>query len=291
MIREIQAKRLLGHITHPDDWFGTRYNMNLYRGCQHHCIYCDSRSECYGIEDFDGEVLVKVNALELLPGELASKREKGLIGFGSMSDPYTPAEIEYNLTGRALAIIAQHRFPLHLITKSDRIVRDIDVLEAVNEVGAWISFTLTTVDDDLAALVEPGAPRPSRRLEAMAALAERGIHVGVTLMPVLPWIEDNTENVTAIITQACEAGATHIIPAFGMTMRDRQREHFYAALDRHFPGLRARYERRYGGRYECDSPRGPALFALVERLREHLGFAVGVKPYRPHPDAEQLTLF
>jgi len=158
VIREIEAKTLLAHIRHPDPWFGIKYNMNLYRGCEHQCIYCDSRSECYQIEDFR-DILVKVNALELLERELPRKRVKGMVGTGSMNDPYTPAEARLNMTGRALQIIARHGFPVHIVTKSDMVVRDLETLCAINErTRAVVSFTVTTADDALSRIVEPGAP-------------------------------------------------------------------------------------------------------------------------------------
>ena len=180
MIREIEARVLLSSVKQPEPWFGLKYNMNLYRGCQHRCIYCDSRSECYGIEDFDGEVLVKANALDLLTDELSRKRVKGTIGTGSMNDPYMPAEAEQNLTGQALEIIAGFRFPVHIITKSDLVLRDLALLERISEVYSAVTFTLTTVDDELARKVEPGAPAPSARLRAMRVLADHGILTGVT---------------------------------------------------------------------------------------------------------------
>jgi DNA repair photolyase len=148
-VKDIQAKVLLSHVKQPDTWFGLKYNMNLYRGCQHRCIYCDSRSECYGIEDFDGEVLVKANAIELLREELARKRVKGTIGLGSMNDCYMPLERELNLTDRALALIAQFGFMVHVMTKSDLVLRDLDTLEEINQRYATVSFTITTADDEL----------------------------------------------------------------------------------------------------------------------------------------------
>jgi len=172
--REIEAKSLLAPVKQPDRWFGLRYSMNLYRGCQHRCIYCDSRSECYGIENFDGEVLVKANAIELLRHELAHKRIKGMIGTGSMNDPYMPLERTVRLTGRALEVIAEFGFPVHVLTNT---------LLAINRTRAVVSFTITTADDDLARQVEPGAPPPSARFRAMATLAERGIATGVLLRP------------------------------------------------------------------------------------------------------------
>lgn len=290
MIHEIQAKTLLAHISQPDPWFGMRYNMNIYRGCEHQCIYCDSRSECYGIEDFR-DVLVKVNALELLARELPRKRQKGLIGTGSMSDPYTPAEARYNLTGRAMEMIAEMGFPVHIITKSDLILRDLETLVEINRVRANVSFTITTADDDLAAKLEPGAPSPSRRLAALEHLVARGIHAGVTLMPVLPFIEDTEDNVREIITRAAGAGARYVLAATGMTLRDRQRTYYYEALDRLFPGLRGRYERAYGGRYHAAPPNARQLEATVAELVARYGLETAVSPYEAAPPATQLELF
>lgn len=290
MIRKIQAKVLLAHVKQPDPWFGLRYNMNLYRGCQHRCIYCDSRSECYRIDHFDDEVLVKTNAIPLLREELASKRRRGTIGLGSMNDPYMPLEAETRLTRQALAVIAEFRFPVHLITKSDRVLRDIDILTRIAQTYASVSFTITTADDELAGKVEPGAPGPSARLAAMKALTEAGIQTGVTMMPILPFIEDTEANIASIVEQASEVGATYILPWMGMSLRDRQRAYYYAQLDRHFPGLRARYERTYGDRYHCDSPKADQLYRYFESLCKETGILTSITPYEPQA-AEQLSLF
>ncbi len=290
-VKEIQAKVLLSHVKQPDPWFGLKYNMNLYRGCAHRCIYCDSRSECYQIDSFDDEVLVKVNAPDLLRDELSRKRVKGLIGTGSMNDPYMPLERTRYLTGAALEVIAEFGFPVHVLTKSDLALRDVALFQEIQRrTRAVVSFTITTVDDDLAAKVEPYAPRPSARFGALRKLADAGIETGVMLMPVLPFIEDTEENVTAIVERAVDGGARHVVPAFGLTMRDRQRTYFYAQLDRHFPGLRQRYERTYGNRYGCDSPNARNLYALFEELKARHGFDDRVRPYRA-VEAEQLSLF
>ncbi len=289
-VQEIQAKVLLSHRKNPEDWFGVRYNMNLYRGCEHHCIYCDSRSECYQIGDFDGELLVKVNAIELLRKELASKQVKGIVGTGAMQDPYTPSEARLNVTGQALGVIAEFRYPVHIITKSDLILRDLDELVEINKVHASVCFTVTTADDALGKILEPGAPLVSRRFQAARILAEHGIQVGITLMPVLPFIEDNVENITQIVTQAHECGVSYIVPWFGMSLRSGQREHFYAKLDEHFPGLRARYEAHYGDRYSCPCPNAGQLAEAFHRLREELGIATQVRRCRPQA-VRQLALF
>jgi DNA repair photolyase len=288
--REIQAKVLLSSTAHPDTIFGCRYNMNLYRGCQHRCIYCDSRSECYQIDRFDDEVLVKANAIELLRDELSRKRIRGPIGLGSMNDPYMPLEAHLNLAGRALAVIAEFAFPIHIITKSALVLKDLDTLLKIARTYASVSFTITTTDDDLAAKIEPGASRPSDRLAAMKVLADHGIQTGTTMMPVLPFIEDTEENITALVAQTAAAGGSYIIPGLGVTTRDRQRAYFYARLDEHFPGVRDRYERTFGNRYECPSPRARTLWPLFEEACRRHGIATRIPLYAPQA-ARQLPLF
>ena len=264
--------------------------MNIYRGCEHQCIYCDSRSECYQIENF-ADVLVKVNAVELLRKELKSKRVRGTIGTGSMSDPYIPLEARYRLTGKALEVIAEHRFPIHMITKSDMVVRDLDLLRAISMVYAAVSFTITTTDDDLARKIEPGAPLPSARLKALQALSAAGIYTGVTMMPILPYIEDTEHNVEAIVRRAHECGASYVIPWFGMSLRDRQRAHYYDKLDKLFPGLRAQYENRYGERYECAAVNADQLARAFAELCAQYGLTSQMRCYTPEPLVAQLGLF
>jgi len=290
MIREIQAKVLLSHVRQPDTWFGLKYSMNLYRGCQHQCIYCDSRSQCYGIENFNTEVLIKANAIELLRKELASKRQKGTIGTGSMNDPYMPLEEEANLTGRALQVIARFGFPVHVMTKSDLVLRDLDTLRAINGLYAAVSFTITTFDDDLGRKLEPGAPLVSQRLRAMSTLAQHGVYTGVSMMPILPFLEDSEENIRSIVQAAHAHGAAYIIPSFGMSLRDRQRAHYYSQLDRLFPGLRRRYERAFADQYHCPVPNARALEEVfIEECDRH-GVAPRMKQYEP-ATATQLPLF
>jgi DNA repair photolyase len=256
----------------------------------HHCIYCDSRSECYQIEDFDGELLVKANAIDLLRKELASKRTKGTVGTGAMQDPYTPSEATLNMTGQALDVIAQFRYPVHLLTKSDLVLRDVEKLVEISRVHASVCFTITTADDALGKKVEPGAPSVSRRLRAAKVLADAGIQVGIALMPVLPFIEDSEENIAAIVARAHAAGVRYIVPWFGMSLRTRQREHYYAQLDRLFPGLRRRYEATYGDRYSCACPNAGRLWEVFRAELARYGMGTEVRPYRAH-SAEQLPLF
>jgi DNA repair photolyase len=289
MIKEIQARTLLASIPHPDGLFGARYNMNLYRGCQHQCIYCDSRSECYQIENFNQDVLVKANALELLDKELSSKRIIGTISTGSMNDPYMPLEARYDLTGRALELIAAHGFGVHVITKSSLVLRDVARLQRIARVYAAITLTITTADDDLARRIEPGAPVSSERLRAIRTLAQAGLYTGVTLMPVLPFIEDNEQNIKAIVERAADAGARYILPGFGVTLRDRQRRYYYAKLDQLFPGLRPQYERRFGERYSCEANDAKHLWQVFSECCERYGIATRMQFLAPRPRGPRRT--
>jgi DNA repair photolyase len=237
-------------------------------------------------------VLVKVNAIDLLREELSRKRIKGAIGLGSMNDPYMPLEARLNLAGQALEVIAEFGFAVHIITKSDLILKDLPTLQRIARTYASVSFTITTADDALAAKVEPGAPLPSARLAAMRRLADAGVQTGVTMMPILPFIEDNEANIKSMIARAAESGAIYVLPGLGMTMRDRQRVYFYNQLQRHFPGLRERYEHTYGDRYSCDVPRARQLEACFRAECEAHGIATSLPLYVPQASAvEQLSLF
>ncbi len=289
--REVQVKGILNHISGEDEWFGLSYNMNLYRGCEHQCIYCDTRSACYQIENFNEEVLVKINAPDLLEDALPRKRKVGIIGFGSMNDPYTRAERVYRLTGKSLEIIRKYRFPVHIITKSDMVLKDLETLTAINRILARVSFTITTTDDALARKLEPGAPSPTQRLRAMQALGAAGIDTGVVMMPLLPFLEDTKENVHAILQAAADHGATYVIPSFGVTVRDGQREHFYGQLDAHFPGIREKYQNAFGGAYFCPARQYGDLENLFYRQCAALGLETRVDSYPPRSAVSQLSLF
>ncbi|HKJ28449.1 MAG TPA: hypothetical protein VJ965_12475, partial [Anaerolineales bacterium] len=180
------------------------------------------------------------------------------------NDPYMPIEKQYNLTGRALAVIAENQFPVHVLTKSDLVLKDTDTLSEIARTYAAVSFTVTTADDELGRKVEPGAPLVSRRFAAMRALANTGIHTGVLLMPLLPFLEDQPENILTIVKKTAANGGRYIIPAFGVTLRDRQRDYYYAQLDKHFPGLKEKYIRRFGNRYHAEAIQAKQLYALLE---------------------------
>lgn len=291
----IPAKTIISGYSEGNLWFGDNYNMNIYKGCCHGCIYCDSRSECYRIDDFD-QVRAKDNALALIARELRSKRRKGVVGTGAMSDPYNLYEKEYRLTRGALELIDANGFGASIATKSDLVTRDIDVLSSIKTHSpVLVKITVTTADDELCRKVEPRAPVASRRFSAIRRLAAGGIFTGILLMPVLPFIEDNEENVVSIIRLAGEAGARFIYPSFGVTLRQNQREWYYSKLDEHFPGLRQKYVKQFGNAYECPSPKAKELWQVFRAECDRLGILhemediieVYRKPYR----INQLSLF
>ena len=249
----IQAKSLLHKIAHGEMWFGSDYNMNLYRGCCHRCIYCDSRSSCYQITDID-RVKVKKDALLIFQKELKSKRHKGVIQLGAMSDSYNPFEQEYEITRNALALIAHYGFGLSLETKSNLIVRDIDYLQRIHQNADMIlKLTITAYDDALSQKIEPGVCVSSERFKALKALSAQGFFTGVVLSPILPFLTDTDENIKAIIHAAYENGASFVYTIGGVTLRENQRDYYYEQLDRLFPGLRNKYQNSYGNRYLCMS--------------------------------------
>lgn len=216
----------------------------------------------------------KAGALTILRDDLARKTRPAFISMGSMSDPYNPFEEELELTRHALELIDAYGCGVAAATKSDLIVRDIDLYQFIQRHSPVIcKLTVTTTDDALAAKIEPGAPSPSRRLAALKELAGAGIFSGVLLMPVLPWLEDSVENVLSVAEAAAEAGARFVYPAFGVTMRDGQREHFLNGLDRAFPeqGLGEKYRQRYGNRYICSSPRAGKLWERFSKRCGELG--------------------
>lgn len=252
-------------------WFGTDHTVNLYRGCCHGCLYCDSRSDCYRNPNFD-RVTAKSDALRILRDELARKVRPAFIAMGAMSDPYNPFEEELLLTRHALELIDAYDCGVSVDTKSDLIVRDIDLYQSIQAHSPVIcKLTVTTVDEDLAAKVEPRAPSPAQRLAAIRSLAQAGLFCGVLLMPVLPFLEDRPEQVLSVVDRSADAGAKFIYSGFGVTMRQGQREYFLRELDRAFPGehLSRRYLARYGDRYRCPSPRARELWEVfAARCRE-----------------------
>jgi DNA repair photolyase len=288
MPKEIDAKMLLSTSKNPSGWFGTNYTFNTYRGCEHHCIYCDSRSLCYRIDNFD-ELIVKRNAVELLNKELKNKRKKGVIGTGAMSDPYTRSEKHYQLTRGCLEAIAKYRFPIHITTKSNLILRDIDVLQEINKIYASVAITITTTDDELAKIVEPGASSSTDRLKALGILSELGIHTSITMMPVLPFLEDTEENILDIVNKANYYGVKNIVPWLGMSLRDRQRDYYYKKLDKYFPGIREKYEKSYGDRYSCSTKNMKKLSYTLSNACSKYGISLKMPTYQSEVTAVQLS--
>ena len=240
---------------------GGHYGMNIYRGCSHGCIYCDSRSTCYQFTHPFEDIEVKQNAPELLENALRSKRRKGMIGTGSMSDPYMHCEESLGLTRKCLEVILRNGFGVAVQTKSDRILRDIDLLDEINRTAKCVvQITLTTYDNDLCSILEPNVCNTKRRIEVLEKMRERNIPTIVWMTPILPFINDTEENITEILSECARVGVKGIIDfGMGLTLRDGDREYYYAALDRHFPGLKEKYIRTYGNAYELPSPRAKEL--------------------------------
>lgn len=247
--------------------------MNLYRGCQHGCIYCDSRSLCYQMNHVFEDIEVKENALELLEQALKRKRKPCMIGTGSMTDPYIPLEEELRLTRGALELIRDYGFGVSVLTKSTRVLRDLDLLADINRrAKAVVQMTLTTHDDRLCRILEPNVSVTSERVAALKAFREAGVPTVVWLDPILPFLNDTRENITGILESCMEAGVRGILCFnMGLTLREGNREYFYARLDRHFPGLKEEYIRTYGNRYEVNSPRNRELMALFHASCEKAG--------------------
>ena len=248
------------------------WGMNIYRGCSHGCIYCDSRSRCYQFTHAFEDIEVKLNAPDLLEQALRSRRRKCMIGTGSMSDPYMHCEEELGLTRKCLEIICKYGFGAAVQTKSDRILRDIDLLDEINRrAKCVVQVTLTTYDDGLCRILEPNVCNTKRRIEVLEAMKERSIPTVVWLTPILPFINDTHENIQAILEACLQVRVKGIVCYdMGLTLREGDREYYYAALDRHFPGLKERYIRTYGSAYEVPSPRSTELMSLFRTFcRDH----------------------
>ncbi|MBP3266423.1 MAG: radical SAM protein [Lachnospiraceae bacterium] len=257
---------------------GGHFGMNIYRGCSHGCIYCDSRSKCYQFTHPFEDIEVKQNAPELLEAALRSKRKKAMIGTGSMTDPYMPCEEKLCLMRRCLEIISRYEFGVSPLTKSDMILRDIDLLDEINrKAKTVVQMTLTTYDDDLCKILEPNVCNTKRRIEVLEKFRERGIPTVVWLTPICPYINDTPENITAILEECARVGVKGVICFdMGLTLREGDREYYYAALDKHFPGVKEKYIARYGNAYEVPSPNSRELMDLFRKICKKHGML-----YRP----------
>lgn len=272
-MKEIPAKTIVSRWSYTQEWFGCDYNMNIYKGCCHGCIYCDSRSECYGVENFD-EVRSKQDALAIIERELKGKRKTGVVGTGAMSDPYNRFEETLGLTRGALQCIDRYGFGISAMTKSALITRDIDVFKRIAAHSpTCVMLTVTTADDALCKKIEPHVSVSSQRFKAVKMLADAGLYAGILLMPLLPFINDTQENVAAIVQEAAKAGAKFIYPAFGVTLRQNQRAHFYEKIDELFPGIKQKYVQTFGDSYNCSSPNAKVLYATFVTLCGQYGIA------------------
>jgi DNA repair photolyase len=294
-MEEIKAKTLLSPYHPNSSWFGHHYNLNIYKGCSHGCIYCDSRSDCYRIENFD-EVKAKENALLILEKELKSKRKKGVIGSGAMSDPYNPLERVHQLTRRSLLLIDQYRFGVSLTTKSSLIERDLDILLKIrNHSPVLVLMTITTADDQLASRLEPKASKSSQRFKTLETFSQAGIPTGILMMPILPFINDTEENVLNIILKAKQHGVRYIYPAFGVTLRQNQRDYYYQQLDNFFPGVKQKYIRTFNQRYVCESLNARQLSKIFNQTCGDLNIITTmsqiIADYQNGYENEQLKLF
>ncbi len=240
--------------------------MNLYRGCTHGCIYCDSRSKCYQMDHVFEDVAVKENALVLLENKLRSKKEKGMIAMGSMCDPYMDLEKSLQYTRRALEIIEKYGFGITLITKSDMVLRDLDILKRINKkTKCVIQMTLTTYDEELCKILEPDVCSTKSRLNALKTLAKENIPTIVWLCPILPFINDTKDNIEGILNYCIEAKAKGILCfGMGLTLREGNREYFYEQLDKHFPKLKEKYIKTYGNRYVLNSLKNDELMKIFK---------------------------
>ncbi len=254
------------HYIEAKSILSPKNGMNLYRGCTHGCIYCDSRSTCYGMEHDLEDVAVKYNAPELLEAALKKKRQRCMIATGSMCDPYQPIEENEQLTRRCLEIADREAFGFTLITKSARVLRDLKLLKSINnKTKCVVQMTLTTYDEALCRILEPCVSTTRERFEALMVLRDAGIPTVVWLSPILPFINDTEENLYRLLDYCFQAQVRGII-CFGMgvTLREGDREYYYEKLDAHFPGMKERYIRTFGNSYSCISPNNERLMEIFQ---------------------------
>ena len=289
-MHEVEAKGILS----------AQNGMNIYRGCTHGCIYCDARSTCYQMPHAFEDIEVKKNAPELLEKALRSKRKKCMIGTGSMSDPYLHYEEKMGLTRRCLELIDRYGFGLAIQTKSDRILRDLDLLKSINrKAKCVVQITLTTYDDELCKILEPNVCPTSRRIEVLQIMRDEGIPTIVWMTPILPFINDTEANIRGLLN-ACKESKVYGILTFGtgVTLRDGDRQYFYQKLDEHFPGMKERYISTYGNAYELPVPESAHLGKLIQEECRAAGIVYGsdklfayMHEYEDKEAGEQLSLF
>lgn len=266
-MHEVMAKGILS----------SKNGMNIYRGCSHGCIYCDSRSDCYQMKHDFEDIEVKVNAPQLLEESLRRKRKKCMIGTGAMTDPYIPLEKHLKNTRKSLEIIDRYGFGLAIQTKSNMILRDLDLLKSINEKSKCVvEMTLTTYDETLCKKIEPNVSTTKERFEVLKIMRDNGIPTVVWLSPILPFINDTEENIKGILDYCIEAQVTAILCfGMGLTLRSGNRQYFYKSLDRSFPGLKKKYIRKYGNSYEVISPKNNKLMKMINNICKRNNILLG----------------
>lgn len=289
-MHEVLAKSILS----------THNGMNLYRGCTHGCIYCDSRSTCYQMNHPFEDVEVKINAPELLEEALKKKRKKCMIGTGSMCDPYLHCEKDYELTRKCLALIEQYGFGVSILTKSDLILRDLDLLKRINQKSKCVvQMTITTYNEKLSKIIEPNVCTTKKRFEVLNILKKERIPTIVWMTPILPFINDTRENIENILSDCIKANVYGILLFdIGVTLRDGDRQYFYANLDAHFKGIKEKYIKTYGNAYEIASPNRRELLALIhDTCKKHNivcdanALFTYIRTYEDKQAGTQLSLF
>lgn len=294
----IPTKTIISSYNENPHWFGINYNMNIYKGCCHGCIYCDSRSNCYQILDFD-RVRIKENSIETIKKELQSKIKKGVVGTGAMSDPYNPFEKEYELTREALKIVDEYRFGIGIATKSNLITRDIDILKKIQSHSPVIvKMTITTFDDELCKKIERKVCTSEERFKAIKELSDNNIYTGVLLMPLLPFINDNEDNIKNIIRKVHECGGKFIFTyGMGVTLRNNQREYYFQQLRKIFPreNLDKIYMNTFGDVYENTSPNATYLWKIFKSECEKYNILYKmediIRDYKHNYERTQITWF
>ncbi len=292
----VKTRTIMTKSDQGKKWFGIDYHMNLYKGCSFGCIYCDSRSDCYHINNFD-EVKSKVNALEILESELSSKGFRGVVSFGTLSDPYNLEEEKMQITRQALQLILKYGFGVSIDTKSDLILRDLDLLkEIAKQNSVIIKISITTADDELAKKIEPNVPSSTRRFEVLKTLRDNDLFAGVLMTPVLPFLTDTEENIRAMVAKGTHAHANFIYTKMGMNLRTNQKAHYYKKLEELYPGLSSDYEAVYGNKYICNSLQYRHMMELFLTLCHENGILTDmeeiIQAYKKIiPMNEQISLF
>ncbi len=288
------------HFVQAKSILSASNGMNIYRGCSHGCVYCDARSKCYQMDHAFEDIAVKENAPELLELELRKKRRRCMIGTGAMSDPYMHIEKELRYTRRFLELIEQYGFGATVQTKSDMILRDIDLIERINNKTKFVvQMTLTTYDEGLCRILEPNVCTTRRRYEVLKECQKRGIPTVVWICPILPYINDTKENLDGLMEYCRDAGVRGIINfGFGLTLREGDREYYYEHLDKHFPGLKQRYIREFGNNYELPSPNAKELWDSFKQKCKSYGIECDkdkvfqyLHEFEDKDAGEQMTLF